>query len=40
VKEVHLNDNEVVIHVSAQNEVEQTVVEGIFHVSPPLLDIK
>ncbi|MFB5088135.1 MaoC/PaaZ C-terminal domain-containing protein [Psychrobacillus sp. PGGUH221] len=37
VKEVHMNTNEIVIQVIAQNEEEQIVVEGIFHVSPQLL---
>ncbi|MEI4769297.1 MaoC/PaaZ C-terminal domain-containing protein [Psychrobacillus sp. FJAT-51614] len=37
VKEIHMNTNEIVIQVIAQNEDEQIVVEGTFHVSPPLL---
>ncbi|TQR19901.1 MaoC/PaaZ C-terminal domain-containing protein [Psychrobacillus vulpis] len=40
VKEVHVHTNEVVIQVFAQNQDEQTVVEGVFHVSPPLLKNK
>lgn len=36
VKEVHVHANEVVIYVNAQNEQNDTVVDGIFHVTPPV----
>lgn len=40
IKEVHLEKNEIVIQVIALNEEEQTVIEGLVHVSPPLLEMK
>lgn len=38
VKEIHVHSNEVVIHVAAKNEDNQIVVDGILHVTPPLLE--
>ena len=38
VKEIHINVNSVIINIIAQNEDDQIVVEGTFHVSPPLLE--
>lgn len=37
VKEVHIHSNEVVISVKAQNELNKTVLDGIFYVNPPVL---
>ncbi|WP_391202509.1 enoyl-CoA hydratase [Psychrobacillus sp. L4] len=38
VKEIHINENNAIIHITALNEDDQTVVDGIFHVSPPKLE--
>ena len=37
IKEVHQRANLVVIYVKALNEQKEVVVDGIFHVTPPVL---
>ncbi|WP_391116368.1 enoyl-CoA hydratase [Psychrobacillus sp. L3] len=38
VKEIHIKANNAIIHITAINEDDQTVVDGTFHVSPPMLE--